>query len=313
MNNPKVSVIIPVYNIKEYILRCIESVFGQTFDNWEIIAVDDGSTDGSAVILDELVEKNEKVKVFHIENGGVSNARNYGKEKASGDYIFFLDGDDWIEPQTLQMLYEFAISGFDIVQSAHDIVDENGNNKVVCNFSDKEVYSSVQAVGLYFLEEITQSVCNKLFNKEFIKNIKFDSELSIGEDSKFVYEACKAAKAIKLVSKTTYHYFTRSNSSLNKALTEKHFAPFKLFNVQAEEQKNNKELYEMCKKRNMGYSFYLIKLVLRNGGDSKSLKRLRAQIMSDRKILLKSKYCLPKHKLGIIALWLAPWLFYKMF
>ena len=90
MNNPKVSVIIPVYNIKEYILRCIESVFCQTFDNWEIIAVDDGSTDGSAVILDELVEKNEKVKVFHIENGGVSNARNYGKEKASGDYIFSL-------------------------------------------------------------------------------------------------------------------------------------------------------------------------------------------------------------------------------
>lgn len=313
MSNPQVSVIIPVYNIKEYILRCIESVFNQTFDDWEIIAVDDGSTDGSSAILDELAEKNKKVKVFHVENGGVSNARNFGMEQSDGDYIYFLDGDDWIEPQTLKTLYEFAKRGFDVVQSNHDIVDENGNHKVVCDFSDKEVYSSEQAIGLYFLEEITQSVCNKLFKKEFIKNIKFDTELSIGEDSKVVYEVCKIVKSIKLISSITYHYFTRSNSALNKPLTEKHFAPFKLFDAQAEEQKNNKELYEMCKKRNMGYSFYLIRLALRGDRDRKILKRLRGQIIADRKILLRSKYCLLKHKLGIIIIWIAPWLFYKVF
>ncbi len=118
---PKISVIIPVYNAQKYLHRCLDSVLNQTLTDWEIIAVNDGSPDKSIDILNEYSIRNKKIKIISQKNSGVSIARNNALEKATGDYIFFLDSDDFIHPQTFEILYNFAITnGSDIVSFKKD-------------------------------------------------------------------------------------------------------------------------------------------------------------------------------------------------
>lgn len=123
----KVSVVIPVYNVKQYLSECVDSVIKQTYKNIEIILVDDGSTDGSRELCDEFAKKDERIKVFHKENGGLSDARNFGMDKAEGTFIYFLDSDDLIEPYAIAVLTEIAVSNAaDVVLFDARVIDENG-------------------------------------------------------------------------------------------------------------------------------------------------------------------------------------------
>ena len=103
---PKVSIIIPIYNVEKYLKCCLDSILVQTFQDWEAIFVDDGSKDSSGIICDEYAAKDARVRVIHKENGGLSSARNAGLAIASGDWIMHLDGDDWIEPDMLERLIQ---------------------------------------------------------------------------------------------------------------------------------------------------------------------------------------------------------------
>ena len=116
----KISIIIPVYNVEQYIKNCLESVINQTYDNWEIILIDDGSTDNSKAIYENIAIKNDKIKIFKQTNKGVSAARNLGIEKAQGDYIVFLDADDWIEKKFLERMLE--------------VIENEDADIVQCNF-----------------------------------------------------------------------------------------------------------------------------------------------------------------------------------
>ena len=107
--NDLISIIIPVYNVEKYLDRCLESVVSQTYTNLEIIIVDDGSTDSSSLLCDDLAKKDKRIKVFHKENGGLSDARNYGVSKSRGDYIFFVDSDDCISNKAIEILYDLLI------------------------------------------------------------------------------------------------------------------------------------------------------------------------------------------------------------
>lgn len=106
MNNPLVSVVVPVYNVASYLEQCLDSVVNQTYKNLEIILVDDGSTDGSGAICDRYAEKDSRIQVIHKENGGLSSARNVGLERITGEWALFVDSDDWIELNTLELLFE---------------------------------------------------------------------------------------------------------------------------------------------------------------------------------------------------------------
>lgn len=106
MNNPKISVIVPVYNAEKYLHRCIDSILNQTFPDFELLLIDDGSKDQSGEICDEYAKKDSRVKVFHKENGGVSSARNVGIDNAVGEYICFCDSDDWVEKTWLLSFFE---------------------------------------------------------------------------------------------------------------------------------------------------------------------------------------------------------------
>lgn len=116
MNNPLVSVVVPVYNVSSYLEQCLDSVVNQTYKNLEIILVDDGSTDDSGAICDRYAEKDSRIQVIHKENGGLSSARNVGLERITGEWALFIDSDDWIELNTLELLFEQKDERSEIVE-----------------------------------------------------------------------------------------------------------------------------------------------------------------------------------------------------
>lgn len=175
--NPIISVIIPVYNVEKYLYKCIDSVLGQTYKELEIILVDDGSTDNSGVICDEYEKKDDRIKVIHKKNGGLSDARNCGLDNAIGEYIAFLDSDDWVD--------------IDLYKNLYYLIDKYDADIAVCNFErvyserDKlrkveekvEVYTNTEAIEqiYYPTEKSTQMIIawNKLYKKYILKNMRF--------------------------------------------------------------------------------------------------------------------------------------------
>lgn len=171
---PLISIIVPVYNIKEYIERCVGTIRQQTYRNLEIILVDDGSNDGTEKILDELAGKDERIRVFHKENGGSSTARNLGLFKSTGDYIAFADSDDFLEPDMIELLYEgIRKYGVKCAQIGRDERDEKDNALPdICIPPEKEELISSRD----FLKELLMhrgdcSFCTKLIERSiFFQN-----------------------------------------------------------------------------------------------------------------------------------------------
>jgi len=157
-NMPKISVIVPVYNVEKYLAKCIDSILAQTFTDFECILINDGSPDNSPAICDEYAKKDERMKVIHKENGGVSSARNTGLDIAQGEWITFADSDDWVDENYLELMYSNAIkNNCDLSICGFKSVDEKGNINAV--FS---IIVPIYKVEKY-LDECVQSVLPQSF------------------------------------------------------------------------------------------------------------------------------------------------------
>lgn len=216
---PKVSVIVPVYKVEEYIGQCIESILSQTFNDFELILVDDGSPDSSGAICDQYAQKDSRIQVIHKENGGVSSARNTGIENASGQWIYFVDSDDWVETTTLKLLYEQTEKvSTDLVLHglSNDYIYKNqiAKNKytIIADSDYKQIIEETDKWGL-----LKGPVC-KLFKSSIINNgnIKFDTSLSYGEDTKFSFEYLALCNSISFIPRHLYHYCFRGEESLTR-------------------------------------------------------------------------------------------------
>lgn len=213
MNAPLISVIIPIYNVEPYLHRCVDSVLAQTYRNIEIILVDDGSPDNCPAICDEYAEKDSRVKVIHKENGGVSSARNAGLDIAKGDYIGFVDSDDWIEPDMYEVLYSaIQNTGADIASIVVNTGDtqpiKKGNVKL---FTSSEALKEVckPQIGL------PVSVWSKLSKAELFENIRFSNEITIGEDKLINGKLYLKSCSIAYQPYACYHYFYREGSAMS--------------------------------------------------------------------------------------------------
>lgn len=213
MQNKKVSVIVPVYNMEKYLSRCVDSILAQTYANLEVILVDDGSKDSSPAICDKYAERDGRIKVVHKENGGLSSARNAGLDVASGDYIGFVDSDDYISSDMYsQLCRRLDNSDCEIANVMYVRADENGKttpSKVPHN-TDKEI-SSEQFARELMLHTGDVSVCTKLFKSELFNNIRFP-EGKLNEDLLFILDVLGRVKKIAFVAYVGYFYFTRSGS-----------------------------------------------------------------------------------------------------
>lgn len=210
---PLVSVIIPVYNVGEYIEQCLRSVMSQSYSNLEIIVVDDGSTDSTFDICSRLAQEDNRILIIHIENSGVSVARNVALKNAKGEYIGFIDGDDLIEPKMYEILMnQMSASTSDIVICGFD----NKEHITHCSLETvwKEYTSDVFMEQSFFSStvQVERTLWHMLFKRKTLEGLQFDSDLINGEDNLFILKAYLKAENISLTSKVLYHYIKRKNS-----------------------------------------------------------------------------------------------------
>lgn len=212
----KISIIIPVYKVEKYIKKCIDSVINQTYVNLEIILVDDGSPDNCGKICDEYAKKDNRVKVIHKENGGLSDARNYGLDIVEGQFIFFLDSDDFIEKYTIEYLYKLCKkNNAEIsVGQTRFLYENQENNKQEEPKENIRIYKTEQALeAMLYSQEFTNIACNKLYKTELFNNIRFPVG-RLYEDLATTYKLVSNAKITVLGSKYTYDYLCNRNTSI---------------------------------------------------------------------------------------------------
>lgn len=222
----RISVIVPVYNIEDYITQCIESIIGQTYFNLQIVLVDDGSTDSSGKICDKYAEKDDRIQVIHQANGGLVSARKAGLKVAEGDFIGFVDGDDYIEPNFYETLLNFLIEDqVDFVHTGHIFEKHNVSIKK-CQFEsgvlDLDKDTTVNLINNYIFgsngeQHIDFSTCTKLYKSGFIKKCydKVPSYQSMGEDLVCICVCLLEGKRASFHKETLYHYNLRHSSLVN--------------------------------------------------------------------------------------------------
>ena len=211
-----VSIIVPVYNIEKYIRECLDSVVNQTYTDLEIIIVDDGSTDNSGAICDEYASKDKRIKVIHQTNAGAANAKNTALDHVTGEYVAFLDSDDFVSEDWISTMYQ------SMKQYNADIV-ECGFNKVFINqtvnsvaYMDEMVYSPKEYFEQYFEHWESVLFCNKLFRADLLKDIRFRRERRCIDDEFFTYKVISLANKIVRIKEVLYHYRQRKTSAVHQ-------------------------------------------------------------------------------------------------
>ncbi len=216
---PLISIIIPAYNVEKYIKRCLDSVLNQTYYNFEVIIIDDGSIDNTHIICEEYANKDKRIKVFHQENAGLSSARNKGLDLFSGEYISFVDSDDYIHPMFLEALFDtLKESGSDISMCYHH-KSFSENNKLCKKKYDDFSYIEMSGVdaALKYIDEdsyVYICPCNKLYDKKLFDVLRFP-EGKISEDCFLLYRIFLLANKVSVIRNELYFYYMNRNSIMH--------------------------------------------------------------------------------------------------
>lgn len=248
-----ISVIVPIYNVENYLRKCIESIISQTYSTLEIILVNDGSLDNSALICNMLAKEDSRIKVIHKKNGGLSDARNVGLKASSGKYVSFIDSDDYIENTYFEVLLRLMYNeNADIAQcNFKRIYESNKNNSNVVkeNYNTSvSVFSNLEALNNLFNESYVQTVisCNKLYKRNLFDNIRFPVK-KLHEDEfttyKLLYESNKLAKT----EEALYCYLQRTGSITQSSFNEKRLDAIEAYSEQISFYEE-KELNDLKKK-----------------------------------------------------------------
>lgn len=223
MNSGLVSVVVPVYNVEKYLKKCVESIVNQSYKNIEVIIINDGSTDSSPKICQELERKYSNIKVINQKNKGLSSARNKGIEVAKGDYITFLDSDDYYDLDTIESFYNSAIEAdADMVCCGTYYENESGKYSLKECLNGKKEYDNLSAFKSMLLSDgIDPSACNKFYRKKLFDHIKFP----VGEyyeDLAIMYKIIFESNKIIHIGKPKYHYVIRKGSITHRNFELKH-------------------------------------------------------------------------------------------
>lgn len=284
-----ISVIVPIYNVEKYLPRCIESIINQTYKNLEIILIDDESPDNCGQICDEYAKKDSRIKVIHKKNGGVSSARNAGLDISQGDYIGFVDPDDYISEEMYEvMLTEAKKDDLGIVECNYFVSYEDGTCLVI-DKRGKRLYNTFNDI-LYgvFTNYLYPGICFKLFKKTVINSIRFSTEFKIAEDMLFFLDCAKNNTKLKIISNPLYYYFQRQSSVMNRPFHNGAFDELKVVEM-LKRICNNKKLI------NAYNSFYFPKLILvsqkiiNTGKFSDRFDEIRKKILENRIDILRFK------------------------
>lgn len=241
-----ISIIVPVYNVEQYLKKCVESLINQTYKDIEIILVDDGSTDNSGNICEELSKTDARIKVIHKSNGGLSSARNAGIDVAKGKYLAFVDSDDFVELNMYETLLDGVKKTGKDISCCGRVVDIFGQycNKEFVIDSPRSFTKEETIKEILYLETIDVSACDKLYNKTLFSDIRYP-EGKISEDAAIIFEIIEKSNGVYHVGVPFYHYVFRNNSITKSKYSEKkHDVMNNLYNTKTFLRKNHPDLLE---------------------------------------------------------------------
>ena len=219
-NECKISVIVPVYNAEKYLDRCIQSVLQQTYPNWELILIDDGSKDESGSIADQYKQTEDRIRVIHQQNAGVSTARNQGLDMATGNYIAFLDADDELTTDCLKKLIETAVENHADIVAGKCSSDRKSTNPL----GEITVWRGEEALKNALMDNpFTYSAWAKLFRRECIGNTRFVPEIKINEDSYFIFQLVAKKPTFVGIEDEVYLYRENPDSASRAVFSDKFF------------------------------------------------------------------------------------------
>lgn len=248
-NKPLISVIVPVYNVEQYLNKCIDSIINQTYKNLEIILVNDGSTDNSSIICDEYANKDRRIKVIHKSNGGLSDARNAGIDAAKGKYIGFIDSDDWVEIDMYSKLYSIASKeNVDIAQC--DFIRTYSEDEKIYNNTNEviKLYTGIEMLEQLYKNKYVKNILiwNKIYKRELFDNIRFPKG-KIHEDEFTTHKLFFISKRVVDINLPMVYYRQREGSITNSKFNIKRLEVIEAFKDRIEFFNKNK-LYNLSKK-----------------------------------------------------------------
>jgi glycosyltransferase involved in cell wall biosynthesis len=298
MVNPLVSVIVPVYKVEPYLRKCVDSIIAQTYTNLEIILVDDGSPDDCGKICDEYAERDERVRVVHKENGGLSDARNAALDIMRGEYVAFVDSDDWVLPNYVKDMYENLLKyESDISLSGTVYVYENDKKNMVLAINNVDgLYTQKEAVeNLFYQKGIYPSAYSKLYKAELFKNIRYPKG-RLNEDSAITYKIFCICDKISFSKASNYYYLQRTGSIENSGFLHRRMDAIDIVDEMLAWISENKPEYKnaaVC--RFIGMNLRIYRELIKSKGNfpaeknrmQNNIKRYRAQVIFNKKAKLK--------------------------
>ena len=221
MKAPVVSIIVPIYSVEKNLSKCLESILNQTLKDIEIIAIDDGSTDSSPEILDRFAERDSRIVALHIDNHGVSHARNLGLKRAVGKYIGFVDSDDFIDLSMYERLVEVAErTEADFVQCEFETIYDSGRIEIPKDSGKEEIYGKLDAISALMRLHISYSIWSKLFRRDSIEGLSFFEQWHFAEDFRFITEFLNKCSKVCTIPDVLYHYYAWTGSLAHKGIRE---------------------------------------------------------------------------------------------
>ncbi|MBA4384754.1 MAG: hypothetical protein C0410_08460 [Anaerolinea sp.] len=306
-----ISVIVPVYQIEKYLPNCIESILAQTYPDFEVILVDDGSTDRSGNICDEYAAKDRRVKVIHKINAGVSAARNSGIDASNGNYISFIDGDDWIEPDFFSLLVSNLEKYSTDISHCGYTLDLKSKSIPMHGTASIKVYENIEGLQEFILgRKIEPGLWNKLYKRKLFDNLRLDESLKINEDFLLNYYLFKISNSTVFHDVCKYHYQKREGSASTSALSEYSFQLIEVSERIIKDATGNKDILPFCEVKMVASCFSLLNDIIVQGKYTHRAPFLLRTINSHgRKILTNSIYH-PRYKIGLILLKTCPALYH---
>lgn len=308
MTEELISVIVPVYNVEEYLRRCIDSILNQTYHDIEIILIDDGSTDNSGKICDEYALKDNRIRVIHKENGGLSDARNVGLNSMKGKYVTFVDSDDYVEEFYIKYLYELlekyntkmSIASYTVTTNSKQINMKDGYNETVLN--------TEECLDRMLCEQgFTISSCAKMYLKDLFNNVRFPKG-KLCEDNATTYKLVMQCEKIAYGNKSIYNYYKRENSIMTSKFNLKKIDLIELTDEMCNEiDKRFPKLKDATNKKRIASRFSILRqmLVVQLDKEEQKVEKEIERYIKDRKSqIFKNCKVDVREKIALISLML---------
>ena len=306
-SNPKISVIVPVYNVEKYLNKCVESIVNQTYKNLEIILVDDGSPDNCPKMCDKWAEKDDRIKVIHKVNDGLANARNSGIEMCTGDYVMFADSDDFLELDMVEFLLNLSTEyNADVSRCGFYFNYENNEKQESAseNTSIKLFDYDERMIDLTTGDHISGVAWNKLYKSNVIKSHYYNKKDGCSEDIMHNYRVYKDIHKTVFCDIPKYHYVIRENSITNNTFAYGAFDIIRAKQSILDGESNNEKILPYAIKGFITSAFIVLSGCIRNNAFPKDRERLEKSILEYRKIIYSSDLYsnLDKFKTFILSL-----------